>query len=57
MAYALLLVVLIWKVVSLKTKLRVEGGVVTVNPDTEKLVSPDNVIWVLFWEYTVGVPE
>lgn len=53
----MLLVVLIWKVVSLKTKLRVEGGVVTVNPDTEKLVSPDNVIWVLFWEYTVGVPE
>lgn len=44
-------------VVALNVKLRVDGGLITVNPDIEKTVTPDNVICVEFWENTVIDPE
>jgi hypothetical protein len=35
---------------------RVDGGVIAVNPDNEKTVTPVKVICVVFWLNTVTVP-
>lgn len=44
-------------VVTRNVKLRVDGGFVTVNPDMENTVTPDNVIWVELCENTEMDPE